>query len=137
MAEAEDPLRKLKRRHKRDLRYARAEGMLSGVVSMLRPGDVAVDCGANRGDVTAQLALRPVELLKVAHHGSDDPGLPALLERLRPRVAVIEVGQENPYGHPAATTLAALRVVPRVYRTDRNGEVTVADGPRGLVVDHQ
>lgn len=56
MAEAEDPLRKLKRRHKRDLRYARAEGMLAGVVSMLRPGDVVVDCGANRGDVTAQLA---------------------------------------------------------------------------------
>jgi FkbM family methyltransferase len=56
MAEAEDPLRKLKRRHKRDLRYARAEGMLAGVVSMLRPGDVAVDCGANRGDVTALMA---------------------------------------------------------------------------------
>lgn len=56
MAEAEDPLKKLKRRHKRDLRYARAEGVLSGVVSMLRPGDVVVDCGANRGDITAALA---------------------------------------------------------------------------------
>ncbi len=56
MADTDDPLRKLKRRHKRDLRYARAEGMLQGVVSMLRPGDVVVDCGANRGDVTAVLA---------------------------------------------------------------------------------
>jgi FkbM family methyltransferase len=55
MAE-EDVLRKLKRRHKRDLRHARAEGLLAGVVSMLRPGDVAVDCGANRGDVTEVLA---------------------------------------------------------------------------------
>lgn len=56
MAEAEDALKKLKRRHKRDLRYARAEGLLAGVASMLRPGDVAVDCGANRGDVTEVLA---------------------------------------------------------------------------------
>lgn len=56
MAEAEDPLKKLKRRHQRDLRHARAEGLLRGVVSMLRPGDVAVDCGANRGDVTELLA---------------------------------------------------------------------------------
>lgn len=56
MAEAEDALKKLKRRHKRDLRHARAEGLLAGVVSMLRPGDVAVDCGANRGDVTEVLA---------------------------------------------------------------------------------
>jgi FkbM family methyltransferase len=56
MAEAEDALKKLKRRHKRDLRHARAEGLLSGVVAMLRPGDVVVDCGANRGDVTEALA---------------------------------------------------------------------------------
>jgi FkbM family methyltransferase len=56
MVEAEDVLKKLKRRHKRDLRHARAEGLLAGVVSMLRPGDVAVDCGANRGDVTDALA---------------------------------------------------------------------------------
>lgn len=62
MAEAEDPLRKLKRRHKRDLRHARAEGLLQGVVSMLRPGDVAVDCGANRGDVTALLAESGAEV---------------------------------------------------------------------------
>lgn len=56
MAEDADALQKLKRRHKRDLRHARAEGLLQGVVSMLRPGEVVVDCGANRGDVTAQLA---------------------------------------------------------------------------------
>lgn len=52
----EDALKKLKRRHKRDLRHARAEGLLAGVVSMLKPEDVVVDCGANRGDVTELLA---------------------------------------------------------------------------------
>jgi competence protein ComEC len=74
-------------------------------------------------DVTAPLDLPAVEALKVAHHGSADPGLPALLARLRPRVAAIEVGRHNTYGHPAPSTVAALRVVPTVVRTDRDGTV--------------
>ena len=59
----------------------------------------------------------------MAHHGSADPGLPALLARLHPRVAAIEVGRRNTYGHPAPSTLAALRAVPTVVRTDRDGTV--------------
>jgi competence protein ComEC len=47
-------------------------------------------------------------------------------------VAAIEVGAHNLYGHPAASTLAALgRAVPHVYRTDRDGTVTLTvDGGR-------
>ncbi|MEM9476476.1 MAG: FkbM family methyltransferase [Pseudomonadota bacterium] len=47
---------KLKRRHDRNVRVAHARGLLDGIASMLRPGDVAVDCGANVGEVTAVLA---------------------------------------------------------------------------------
>jgi competence protein ComEC len=83
-------------------------------------------------DVTGALALRSVEVLKVAHHGSEDQGLRGLLERLRPRAAVIEVGEGNPYGHPAVSTLRTLATVPSVYRTDRNGEVTITAGSAGL-----
>jgi competence protein ComEC len=67
----------------------------------------------------------------VPHHGSADPGLPQLLDRLRPRVAAIEVGRGNDYGHPRPSTLNALRAaVPHVYRTDRDGtvELTVSGG---------
>jgi competence protein ComEC len=74
-------------------------------------------------DVTLPLELPPVEALKVAHHGSADEGLPLLLRRLAPAVAAIEVGRHNPYGHPAASSLAALRTVPNVLRTDRDGTV--------------
>jgi competence protein ComEC len=77
-------------------------------------------------NVTAGLALPVVDALKVAHHGSDDPGLPGLLRRLRPRIAVISVGAHNSYGHPAASTLAALRAVPVVRRTDRDGTVRLS-----------
>jgi competence protein ComEC len=74
-------------------------------------------------DVTGPLALPEVEALKVAHHGSADPGLPPLLARLHARVAAIEVGRHNSYGHPAPSTLAALHAVPTVVRTDRDGTV--------------
>jgi competence protein ComEC len=76
-------------------------------------------------NVTAGVDLPVVDALKVAHHGSDDPGLPDLLERLRPKIAVIEVGAHNTYGHPTPATLAALRTVPIVRRTDRDGMVRV------------
>jgi competence protein ComEC len=75
----------------------------------------------------------PLDLLKVAHHGSDDAGLAALLERTRPRLAVISVGADNSYGHPTAGTLATLATHGvRTLRTDRDGAVTI-DVDRGVV----
>lgn len=44
------------RRQKRNLRKAWAEGYLTAITAMLKPGDLAVDCGANMGVVTEQLA---------------------------------------------------------------------------------
>ncbi|MEX0992611.1 MAG: ComEC/Rec2 family competence protein [Solirubrobacterales bacterium] len=93
---------------------------------MLLPADA-------ESDVTGALDLPALDLIKVAHHGSADEGLSALLERTRPRIAVIEVGASNPYGHPAASTISELATVPKVYRTDRDGDVTItltSDGPR-------
>ncbi len=81
-------------------------------------------------NVLAGLNLPLVDAMKVSHHGSDDPGLPGLLERLRPQAAVIQVGAHNGYGHPTPSTLATLRSVPIVRRTDRDGTVriTVREG---------
>ena len=75
-------------------------------------------------DVLSSLPLAPVDLLKVSHHGSADPGLPALLGILRPRAAVIEVGRHNPYGHPAPATVRALTAgAGRGLRTDHDGTI--------------
>jgi competence protein ComEC len=74
----------------------------------------------------------PVDLLKVAHHGSQDSGLDGLLERSVPKLALISVGSGNSYGHPADETVASLtsHLVP-VMRTDRDGSVGASVGPRG------
>lgn len=87
-------------------------------------------------DVTGHLDLPPVEILKVAHHGSDDPGLPRLLEQIDPRVAVISVGVHNDYGHPTAPTIASLAEAPglAVYRTDRDGRVVVESDGKAMTV---
>jgi FkbM family methyltransferase len=52
----QDEWRKRKRREQRDLRHAHATGLMQGILSMLRPGDVVLDCGANVGDVCLPFA---------------------------------------------------------------------------------
>jgi len=67
-----------------------------------------------------------VDVVKVAHHGSARQ-VPRLYELARPRVALVEVGAANDYGHPSAGALAILAAVgARTLRTDRDGDVAVA-----------
>ncbi len=68
----------------------------------------------------------PIDVLKLAHHGSEDTGLAELLDRARPHLAVISVGVENPFGHPAPATLATLASHGvRTLRTDLDGTVVL------------
>ncbi|GIU94583.1 MAG: hypothetical protein KatS3mg012_1040 [Gaiellaceae bacterium] len=87
-------------------------------------------------EVTGALRVGDVEVLKVAHHGSEDPGLERQLRSLRPEVAVVSVGRGNSYGHPRPETLAALATVPGivVLRTDLDGRIVVESDGRRLRV---
>ena len=82
------------------------------------------------------LSPGPVDVLKVAHHGSDDAGLGNLLEQTRPRLAVISVGEGNPYGHPTPGTLRTLsrHRVPTL-RTDQDGTIVIDVGPHFFRLD--
>ena len=107
---------------------------LSAIVLLASYGKVDALLTADaESPVTLPLSPPPAEILKVAHHGSSDDGLPRLLELLRPDVAVISCGRDNDYGHPTQSTLAALQAVPglELFRTDRDGEVVIeSDGKR-------
>ena len=106
----------------------------NAVVLLATYGDVDALLTADaESNVTAPLRPPPVEILKVAHHGSGDAGLPGLLGSLRPRVAVVSVGSDNSYGHPTYPTMAALEASPgtAVFRTDQDGRIVVeSDGER-------
>lgn len=79
----------------------------------------------------AQAALRrstrigPVDLVKVAHHGSADQSEP-LYRELNATLGVIGVGADNGYGHPTDRLLGILAAsATHVVRTDRSGTVLI------------
>ncbi len=74
------------------------------------------------------------DVLKVAHHGSARQD-PDLVRGLGARLAVVSVGEDNDYGHPAPSLMALLRDARmRVARTDEDGDVavTVDEGVLGV-----
>ena len=101
------------------------------VVALLRWRDFTMLLSADAEAEAVPLDPGPLDALKVAHHGSEDAGLAALLDRTGPSVAVVSAGEDNPYGHPTPSTLAALaRHGVATWRTDRDGTVVI-DVARG------
>lgn len=90
-------------------------------VDVLTLGDL--EAAETRQMLDSGVVPADVDLLKVSHHGARDGGT-ALIERRRPEAAVISVGEENDYGHPAEVTLQALRDAgTTTYRTDVHGVI--------------
>lgn len=63
-------------------------------------------------------------VLKVGHHGAENSTTYPFLRSVMPKYAVISVGKDNIYGHPADNTLSRLRDAGvKVYRTDMQGDI--------------
>lgn len=78
--------------------------------------------------VLAAGPIAPVDVVKVAHHGSADQ-LGRLYERVRATVGVISVGADNDYGHPTDALLGMLADVgTAAERTDTGGMILLAPG---------
>ncbi len=76
-------------------------------------------------EALAREGLGEVDVLKVPHHGSRHQDL-VWLRALRPRVALVSVGEGNDYGHPAPPLMDALSDAGAlVRRTDLHGDVAV------------
>jgi competence protein ComEC len=88
-----------------------------------------------------QGSVPDVTLLKAPHHGSADGFTNEFLDQARPEIVVISVGEGNSYLHPRPEALTAFgSVATHVFRTDRDGHVTVlgyADGRFEVVVDRE
>lgn len=96
--------------------------------SILLTGDASAS-------VVGSLGVGHVDVLKVAHHGSDTGTTPELLSQLAPSVAVIEVGEGNSYGHPTQETLDELAAAgTQTWRTDLDGIVLVTTDGSSLSV---
>ena len=73
-----------------------------------------------------------VDILKVSHHGSETGTNNRFLNEITPEMAIISVGKDNKYGHPAKKVLVLLEEEKiRAFRTDKNGEVEIiTDGEK-------
>ena len=62
------------------------------------------------------------DILDVGHHGSKNSTGQEFLEAVSPSAAVIQVGRNNRYGHPAQETLDKLKDI-KILRTDLEGDI--------------
>ncbi len=93
--------------------YAQLEG-----VSFLLTGDLPTSAEPDN--------LPQSDVLKVAHHGSRSSTSAALLGQVRPKLALISVGEGNWYKHPSKEVLSRLeKAGTAVHRTDEGGCITL------------
>ncbi|MDO8558321.1 MAG: ComEC/Rec2 family competence protein [bacterium] len=94
-----------------------------GKTSFLFTGDAGFP---TEEDLVSRDAFLDVDVLKVGHHGSKYASGETFLRAVSPRVAVIEVGAKNTYGHPTPETLSRLAAIgATIFRTDKDATVTL------------
>lgn len=111
--------------------------LVCGQVRMLFPGDLERE---GEGKLIASRRDLSSQVLKVPHHGSSDSTSLELLRMVGPQYVVISVGARNEYGHPHRRTLRRLakdRTGAEMFRTDKNGTVTLLTDGRGIVVEKE
>lgn len=108
-----------------------------GRVRVVLTGDCEAACERQlvRANVGAAGPLT-VTVLLVGHHGSDASSTTAFLDHVKPKIAVIQAGAGNQYGHPERSVLRRLKKAgATVYRTDRHGSIVVTSDGRSVEVE--
>ena len=100
-------------------------------VSVLLPGDISRI--SEHSLLESGVDLRST-VLQVPHHGSDSSSTEAFLQAVDPALAIVQVGNRNPFGHPSPGVMARLgAIVPeqQVLVTREAGTVILeSDGER-------
>jgi competence protein ComEC len=86
--------------------------------------------------VESKLLLKDIfsDILKVPHHGSKYSSSKSFIERVNPKISVIEVGK-NSYGHPTSEAIKNLYSIgSKIFRTDKDGLIKIKFTDGKLVV---
>lgn len=66
------------------------------------------------------------DILKVGHHGSKTSSSQKFLNQIKPKIAVIQLGQGNKYGHPHDEVIKRLeKIGVTIYRTDLQKDILI------------
>ena len=80
-----------------------------------------------------QLSQLTATVLKVGHHGGRKSSQAVFLQQVAPQYAVVSVGADNRFGHPAQETLQRIRQLPALLlRTDQDGAVVFRSDGQSL-----
>lgn len=73
-------------------------------------------------------------IIKVAHHGSKTSSTEKFIEEVKPKIALIGVGENNTFGHPSNITIETLeKAGTKIYRTDKMGEIILQINKKGQI----
>lgn len=102
------------------------------IFSILFTGDIEVEAEKELEQVYGKKLK--ADILKVAHHGSKTSSREEFIKLVSPKIALIGVGENNKFGHPADITLERLeKENVKVYRTDQMGEVSITINKNGEI----
>jgi len=80
------------------------------------------------------LGRLPADVLLAPHHGSRTSSIPAFVQAVGPQLVVFPAGYRNRLGHPHREVVERYRNAgTRIYRTDRDGAVTIAVHAEGTI----
>jgi len=102
-------------------------------IKMLSTGDISKIVENFIMDIYREEVLK-VDILKVAHHGSNTSSSLEFIKKVKPKIALIGVGKNNKFGHPTEDVLEnLLEVGSKIYRTDEDGEITIVVDRKGRI----
>ena len=103
-----------------------------GTSTVLLTGDI--EASAER-ELLESGVVRPADVLKVPHHGSNSSSTAEFLDAVEPQIAVVSSGRYNAFDHPRDRALRRLRARgAAVFRTDLAGAVMVRTDGRVIQV---
>lgn len=104
-----------------------------GKFDMLLTGDVEGEGEEQLNEITFP---NPIEVLKIAHHGSKNSTKEETLERISPQVGLISSGAGNRYGHPHKETLERLKKHKvKIYQTQECGAIKIETDGKSMKIE--
>lgn len=105
--------------------------------SMLFTGDIeAIAEKTILKKYSKNLNILKSDILKVAHHGSKTSSITEFIEKIKPKYAIIGVGEDNKFGHPSDSTIQNLEKANiRIYRTDKMGEIEIKTNGKEIKIN--